>query len=458
MLALAAAACVERSAASGTESNAGGAGTTGAGAGGAASAADVVLPADEPVTDTDWSADLPSGPNGPIPFIVVDQFGYRAAANKVAVIRDPRTGYDADESFTPGSEYAVVDVASDETVFTGEPVAWNGGAEDPASGDVVYWFDFSSVTTPGDYVVRDVERDVRSVTFRIHDAVYKGVLGHAVRMFYYQRAGQEKSAEHAGAAYADAASHLGPGQDGETRSWLAKDDPSTARDLRGGWYDAGDFNKYTAWTASYVVLLLRAYEASPAAFTDDTRIPESGNGIPDVLDEALWGLAWLARMQLDDGSLLCVQGLAGGSPPSTASEPSYYGPPTTNASLRSAAAFAYAAVVLGAQSAAELEELATEYAERAERAWEWAASNPAVAYYNNDDQRQPGSGGLAAGQQEVDDAGRLRSRVEAGEQEVQRLFPAWTSGFLTYPPFHDPLWLSGRQSWPRKANGATTVS
>jgi endoglucanase len=376
-------------------------------------AADVALPSDRPSTDTEWSTELPSGPNGPIPFIVVDQFGYRTTSTKIAVIRDPRTGYDSDESFTPGSEYAVVDSESGETVYTGAPAAWNGGAEDPVSGDVVYWFDFSSVTTPGEYTVRDVEQNLRSVTFRIDDAVYRGVLGHAVRSFYYQRAGQEKTVEHAGAAYADAASHLGPEQDGEAHSWLAQDDPSTARDLRGGWYDAGDFNKYTAWTASYVILLLRAYEASPTAFTDETRIPESGNGVPDVLDEALWGLAWLGRMQLEDGSLLCVQGLDGASPPSAATGPSYYGPPTTNASLRGAAAFAYAALILGDRSETELQALAAEYDERAARAWDWAAANPTVTYYNNNDGRQPGSAGLAAGQQEVNDDGRLRSRVEA---------------------------------------------
>jgi hypothetical protein len=101
------------------------------------------------------------------------------------------------------------------------PAAWNGGAEDPISGDVVYWFDFSSVTTPGEYNVRDVVQNLRSVTFRIDDTVYRGVLGHAVRSFYYQRAGQEKSVEHAGAAYADAASH--PIQRGLARQLLGRD-------------------------------------------------------------------------------------------------------------------------------------------------------------------------------------------------------------------------------------------
>jgi len=419
---------------------------------------------DHPSTDTTWSDGLPVGPNGPIPFIVVDQFGYRTTANKVAVIRDPRRGFDAAESFTPGGEYALVEAATGDHVFSGVPVAWGGGAEDPVSGDAVSWFDFTAVTTPGEYYVLDVDQDRRSVTFRIDDAVYRSVLKHAMRSFFYQRAGQEKTAATAGADWADAASHLGPGQDGEARSWLARDDPATARDLRGGWYDAGDYNKYTAWTAGYVVGLLRAYEASPTAFTDDYGIPESGNGIPDLLDEVAWGLAWLARMQLDDGSLLCVEGVGHDSPPSAAVDPSYYGPPTTNASLRGAAAFAYAARVFGARPEAALRALADDYAERALRAWDWASANPAETYYNNDEGRQPGSGGLAAGQQEVDDAGRLRSRVEAavylfaqtGETSFRDVVEADADTLV--PDWGPDPWMSEEQElllWYSALPGAT---
>jgi endoglucanase len=366
---------------------------------------------DHPSTDTEWSAGLPVGPNGPIPFIVVDQFGYRTSAAKVAVIRDPQQGYDAGETFTPGNEYAVVDVVTDDTVFSGPPRSWNEAATDAVSGDKVWWFDFSSVTTPGNYYVLDVARGRRSVHFRIDDAVYRSILKHAVRSFYYQRAGQEKNAAHAGAEWADDASHLGPGQDGETRAFMDKDNPATARDLRGGWYDAGDLNKYTAWTAHYVINLLRAFEQNPTAFGDDYTIPESGNGVPDVLDEAKWGLDWLVRMQQSDGSVLSVQGLTSGSPPSSATGPSYYGGPTTNASLATASAFAYASKLYGAHPEPDLQAFASDLAARAVQAYGWANANPNVAFYNNDG--DAGTSGLGAGQQEVDEAGRLRSKLEA---------------------------------------------
>lgn len=204
---------------------------------------------DKPSTDTTWNQGLKTGANGPIPWIVVDQFGYRTGSQKVAVIRSPQTGYDNDATFTPGSQYALVDKATGKAVKQGAPTAWNGGAVDPTSGDKIWWFDFSDVTTPGTYTVVDNDKNVRSVEFDIDDNVYRSVLKHAVRMFFYQRAGVEKSAKHAGAEWADAACLLGKGQDSQAHAWLAKTDESKVRDLRGGWFDAGDTNRYTAWAS-----------------------------------------------------------------------------------------------------------------------------------------------------------------------------------------------------------------
>ena len=108
-----------------------------------------------------------------------------------------------------------------------------------------------------------------------------------------------------------------------------------------------------------------------------------------------------------------VQGLGRGSPPSAARGASHYGPPTTAASLMGAAAFAYAAKIFGSRSEKELAAFGQDLGLRARQAWQWAASNPDVTYYNNDDVRQPGSKGLAAGQQEMDEEGRRQARFEA---------------------------------------------
>ena len=370
---------------------------------------------DKSSTDTTWSQGLTLGANGPIPVIVVDQFGYPTKASKIAVIRAPQMGYDNVVSFTPGTTYAVVDKSTGKIVKKGPPIAWNGGTTDEVSGDKVWWFDFTNVEIPGTYTVVDIDKGLRSVEFEIDNHVYRNVLKHAVRMFFYQRAGFEKTAETAGSDWADAASHMGPGQDRRTHLWRGKpgvkrlitglfeSDVSEIKDLHGGWFDAGDYNKYASWAARNIIVLLRAYSENPNAFGDDSGIAESGNGVPDILDEVKWGLDWLVRMQNTDGSLLCIQGLDPASPPSAATGPSYYSPATTAASLMGAAAFAYAAKIYSARSEADLRAYGNDLATRAKRAWDWATVNPNVLYCNKDGNSY----------QELDDAHRLFAKLEA---------------------------------------------
>jgi hypothetical protein len=328
----------------------------------------------------------------------------------------------------------VVNKATGKAVKEGAPSAWNGGAVDTSSGDKAWWFDFSDVTTPGTYTVVDSEKNVRSVEFEIDDDVYRSVLKHAVRMFYYQRAGFEKTAQYAGADWTDKAALVAKGQDSEAHSWLAKTDESKVRDLHGGWFDAGDLNRYTAWASGVVITLLHAFEENPSAFGDDFNIPESGNGTPDLLDEVKFAIDWVVRMQNSDGSLLCVLGVDGASPPSAATKPSYYGPPTTNASLAAAAMFAYASKVYGARSESALKSFAADLKSRAVKAWTWADANPSVLYHNNDDSKQAGSGGLASGNQEADDASRLISKFQAAAHLYE------VTGEASYKTFAESNW------------------
>ncbi len=363
------------------------------------------------------------------PFIVADQFGYLPDGEKVAVIRDPQTGFDASASFTPGTTYALVNAATGARVYSAAPSAWNGGATDTSSGDKAWWFTFTSVTTPGDYYVLDVDRNVRSYPFQISDQVYRDVLKQAVRMLFYQRAGQDKDAAHAGTGWTDGASFTGALQDHHCRLFSDPTNAATERDLWGGWYDAGDLNKYTSWTAGYVETLLRAYAENPTIWTDDYEIPESGNGIPDLLDEAKWGLDFLARMQGSDGSVLSIVGEPSASPPSAATGQSLYGPASTSATLATAAAFAAAARILRLPGNSALSAAADGYLSRAKNAWSWAVANPSVTFKNNDS--ASGSSGLGAGQQETDDYGRLVDKLDAAAQ----LFAA--TGDSTYSGFFD---------------------
>ena len=340
--------------------------------------------------------------------IVIDQFGYRTSAEKNAILRNPITGADASATYVPSSNFAVVNALTSTPVFTGSPTIWNNGSEDPSSGDKAWTFNFTSLTAPGSYYILDVDNQVKSFTFEIKDDIYSEILKQAVRAFYYQRSGFEKQAQYAGAKWTDDASHLGPLQDKNCRKWDEPTNAATELDVHGGWYDAGDLNKYTSWTSDYIIELLRAYRENPSVWTDDYNIPESGNGTPDIIDETKWGIDHLLRLQLNDGSLISVISADGASPPSAATGASLYGNVNTSATLSAAGAYALSALVfksLGENTYSDT------LKNRAIKAWNWAVANPAVVWKNND--AASGTTGIAAGQQEVDDYGRLVYKLRA---------------------------------------------
>jgi hypothetical protein len=297
-----------------------------------------------------------AGPPSTSNFIRVDQFGYRTQASKVAVIVDPQQGFDAGESFSPSTatnQYQVRKWDDNAVVFSGTLTAWNNGATDASSGDKAWWFDFSSVTAAGSYYIFDVGNNVGSFKFDINDEVYNNVLKAAVRMFYYNRCNQAKSVANAGANWADGASFVGTNQDTQARSESDRTNAATAKDLSGGWWDAGDYNKYVTFARVPVHQLLDAYSQNPSIWSDAYNIPESGNGVADIVDEVKWELEWLKKMQLSDGSSLLKVGTLKDTdgqaslPPSTDARPRYYyAGSCTSSTIALASMFAHAALVL----------------------------------------------------------------------------------------------------------------
>lgn len=211
--------------------------------------------------------------------IMVNQVGYRPADAKLAVFRN----------LAADSTFRVVDVITGETVCTGNVVPGGTGG---TSGDTVGWADFSAVTAPGTYCVEG-DNSGESYPFTIAENVYADLLKQSVRMLYMQRCGTELPKELAG-DFAHPACHTELAQ-----LW----DGEEMLEVSGGWHDAGDYGRYTGPGAKTVADLLLAYEMNPAVFGDDYNIPESGNGIPDVLDEARWELEWLLKMQRADGGV-----------------------------------------------------------------------------------------------------------------------------------------------------------
>ncbi len=340
--------------------------------------------------------------------ITIDQFGYQPDAEKIAVLRNPITGFDADEEYCPADSLLVIDARSDKAVYAAPVLSWKQGSTDPSSGDQVWHFDFSPLNMKGSYYILDPVNNIRSFNFEIAENIYAEVLRQAVRTFYYQRAGYPKLEASAGKGWSDAASHLGPGQDTECRSFFAQNDKTGERDVSGGWYDAGDYNKYTNWTASYIIEMLTSYLEAPEVWADDYGLPWSGNGKPDLLDECDWGLEHLMRLQDDNGPLLSIVGLSHASPPSAAAGPSYYGPVSTSATLSGSAAFALASYVAGIRGDTLLAALLLE---KALGAWNWADENPEILFNNNDPRYN--SVGLGAGRQEVSSYKRGMLKLEA---------------------------------------------
>ncbi len=317
--------------------------------------------------------------------IHIDQFGYRPTAQKVCIISDPQVGFNAAQSFSPGATYHLRRWNDDVSVFNAAITIWNGGATHGQSGDKVWWFDFSSVTTGGDYYVYDPVNNVGSNRFTIGDDVYNIALQQSLRMFYFQRCGTAKNATHAG-VWSDAVCHNHALQDLNCRSVSDPTNASTEKDLSGGWHDAGDYNKYVNFTWSPVHDLLFAYQENPDVFGDDNNIPESGNGIPDILDELKYELDWLVKMQLANGSVLmkvAVPCFQAASPASADMAQRMYGPAQASATRTVASMFAHAAIVYGALGDPAMTAFANTLLAKAELAWTWVVANPATSSYNN---------------------------------------------------------------------------
>ncbi len=73
-------------------------------------------------------------------------------------------------------------------------------------------------------------------------------------------------------------------------------------DTHGGHHDAGDYSKYTIDVAQLSHNLLFAVDSLPGvAQLDNLGFPKAGNGVPDVLEEAMWEIDFLSRLQDADG-------------------------------------------------------------------------------------------------------------------------------------------------------------
>ncbi len=151
-----------------------------------------------------------------------------------------------------------------------------------------------------------------------------------------------------------------------------------------GWYDAGDYNKYVVNSGITTYTLLAALEHFPDFFGKrDIGIPESGDKVPDILDEARWNLQWMLDMQdPEDGGVyhkLTTLNFDGPMMPERDVARRYVVQKTTAATLDFAAVMAVASRIHAGYEK-QFPGVALRMRKAAESAWRWALANPAVAY------------------------------------------------------------------------------
>lgn len=210
-------------------------------------------------------------------WIRINQLGYLEESVKTAVLISK-------ENYTL-TEFELCDAQSGKSVYKTDQLKPFGRYENFASS---YRLDFSDFTSEGNYFIK--AGNVKSSAFRISNDVYNGTAGFLLKYMRQQRCGYNP--------FLKDSCH--------TRDGFIADHPTLTGEhinVTGGWHDASDYLQYLTTSANATYQMLFAYMKNPDAFGDefDANGNPGSNGIPDILDEAKWGLDWLVKMNPDSG-------------------------------------------------------------------------------------------------------------------------------------------------------------
>lgn len=289
--------------------------------------------------------------------IITNQVGYKCDSKKTAVFRN------ADNE----SKFSVVNADTNQVVYTGD---LSDGINNTSAGETNKTGDFSSVTQPGKYYITCGNLD-NSYTFEISDSVYSNLLDDSVRMLYLQRCGEAVT----DSDFGHPTCHTGMATVYGTNDKI---------NVSGGWHDAGDYGRYIVPAAKTIADLLYAYEANPELYGDNIGIPQSGNGTPDILDEARYELEWMMKMQRADGAVyhkVTCENFPGYVSPEKETAPLIVTPVSTTATADFCASMA-----LAYEFYKDIDvNFANDCLERAERAWSFLEANPDLIFKNPED-------------------------------------------------------------------------
>lgn len=219
--------------------------------------------------------------------ISVNELGYLNKARKIAVYAHPNSSR---------LQWELIDSKTKQRVTQGKTIAFG---QDPGSQQHIHQIDFSDVEKSGQYFIQI--GSVTSRRFDIREDLYETLHVDAFRYFYFHRLGSDieeqylHHKEHAHSAIhaeQDLPCH---------RDWCGK---NVRSNVKGAWADAGDFGVYPVNHAFAVWTLVNAFELSPSQNINDAlHLPESGNNIPDLLDELRYGANYLSGMLTSGDSL-----------------------------------------------------------------------------------------------------------------------------------------------------------
>lgn len=271
------------------------------------------------------------------PAIHVNQEGYVPGWSKKAMV-----GYylgSLGEMPLDDLSYQLVDAATGEVVHKGAlstraDVGWKYS---PTPYQKVYEADFTSFKAPGEYKLV-VPGLGASLPFMIDEGIGMNLARTYALGLYHQRCGHSNKmpfthftheachTEHAQvplpassfdftwrtiANYAKEANSENPSQKAPT---LTSDSSSLYPfvkkgeiDVSGGHHDAGDYSKYTTNAAMLLHLLMVAVDDFPGVSKlDNLGLPESGDGIGDILQEAKIEADFISKLQDDDGGFYFI--------------------------------------------------------------------------------------------------------------------------------------------------------
>ena len=298
--------------------------------------------------------------------IRINQIGFYPKSEKIAVVVTEAT-----------STFEIIDTETDVVVLSGTtstPKVWT------FSGESVAQADFSSLEVPGRYKLRVNNED--SYPFVVSNRVHAELSKAAIKAFYFNRVSTELLADHAG-KWARPAGHPDTNVRVHSSAASVARPSGTVISSPKGWYDAGDFNKYIVNSGISTYTLIAAFEHFPDFYRNlSLNIPESGNDIPDLLDEIRWNLDWMLTMQdPNDGGVyhkLTTLNFTGIIMPHQGTAQRFVVTKSTSAALNFAAVMSAAARVYGDFDP----DFAQQCLDAAVYAWEWARLNRSVYFRN----------------------------------------------------------------------------